>query len=145
MSTQFPQDLLSLFGVWSVLAAMISVASWFLGNTSPGARLLQRWHIDRLEFSRRLPWILLVLTLFLGVFVLPSTLAFSGPPERAVKRDFARLDIEMAACIVFVFGFAFAIDCLRAEALRRSALTWVCLVLYVSMMIGGLLRIFVLR
>src|SRR5687767_9126165 len=103
------QDLVLLFGAWSVLASLVAVASWFLGNTSPGARLLQRWHIDRLEFIRRLPWILLALTGLLVVFVLPSTLAFSGPPEQAVKRDFARLDVEMAACIVFVFGFAFAI------------------------------------
>lgn len=55
MSAQSLQDLVLIFGAWSVLAALVSVASWFLGNTSPGARLLQRWHIDRLEFVRRLP------------------------------------------------------------------------------------------
>ena len=130
----FMSDVVSMIGPWTVLTAVAALAGWALSSTSLGKRVLCH-ETPQSTVTQALSSIMVLLALFLVLILLPASQAFSGSPERAVKRDFHQLDVRLAGSTALVFGIAFTIDRVRDQFLRRQAWTW-ALVLLNGLMIA---------
>jgi uncharacterized membrane protein len=89
---------------------------------------------DALRFVSILPLLMGILAFFLSLFAALSK-AYSGPSARHPFHELAGLDKFLAAYIAFAFAIVFAFDCLRIEALRKRAATWIVIIVY-SLMAG---------
>jgi hypothetical protein len=133
-----------IFGRWSAAALVFSMACWFFFSTSHG-QLLERCNITRLQLQRVLPWIFMLLSLHLGWRALDSMTAFSGSAQRYYILTMRKLDLYVAWYITLLFGFAFAVDCLRDPVLRRRFLTLLCMAVYLLLIVVGIFAGYAVR
>lgn len=120
-----------LFGGWSALTLVIGLLGALVSYLSTRRHPSQPAPERKTGFVERLPWLMGMFSAYLGLWLVPMSMAGGGPIERSLKRDVARYDIYFASLISFTFGFVFAVDVLRFQATRQRFSSWLCVVLYV--------------
>jgi hypothetical protein len=133
MDTSYIGNLQNLFGGWSILALIVGFGGAFLSyhfskrGKFAEANLDQRRNI----LIAVLPWAMWMLAVFIGVVILPASMAYSGPVPTEYRRIW-RYDKYFAALIALAFALVFELNSLRIPELRRRFSTWLCLMLCVG-------------
>ena len=133
MDTSYIGDLRDLFGCWSFLALAVGFGGAFLSY-----RVAKRETPIRANHNKggeilvaALPWAMWLLAIFVGVFILSASMAYSGPVPTEYRRIW-RYDKYFSTLIALVFALVFQFDSLQIPNLRKRLSTWLCLLLCLS-------------
>jgi len=133
LDTSYTGNLKDLFGGWSLLAMTVGFVGALLSylfskrGKSSSADLDQ----NRDTVIAALPWVMLLLAIFIGVFVLAASMAYSGPLPGEYRMIW-RYDKYFATLTALTFALVFVFNALQIPKLRRRPSAWVCLAFSVS-------------
>ena len=109
-------NLRDLVGGWSCLAFVAGLAGAVASRVRVRVRRSANLPDDKSRFHATLALAMLVFALFVFLFVLPMSMAYSGPLSGVILLH-RQYDREFAALIAFSFSLVFAFEAFRLRKL----------------------------